>query len=240
MTGAVSVVAAEEIEIGVHITRKIFGLTINVDTVWATLLAAAILLGVGLYMARRATQGRPSKLQLFFEVVVDAVRKQVEGSVGPVAPYVVPLAVAMFTFILISNWLALIPSGHHPAYLPPPTADVNLTFALAFLVIIWAIGTGIRHRGGAYFKGFFKPYPFLFPINVIEEVAKPFSLGLRLFGNLFAGTVVLALITLFPIYVVPFPTALWKIFDMAIGLIQAFIFALLTILYFAFALGEGH
>lgn len=240
MSSAISPVAAEDIEIGVHITRPFLGMTINVDTVWATLIAAAILLGFGLYMARRASQGRPSKLQLFFEVVVDAVRKQVEGSVGPVAPYVVPLAVAMFLFILISNWLALIPSGHHPAYLPPPTADVNLTFALAFLVIVWAIGTGIRHRRTAYFKGFFKPYPFLFPINVIEEVAKPFSLGLRLFGNLFAGTVVLALITLFPIYVVPFPTALWKLFDMAIGLIQAFIFALLTILYFAFALGEGH
>lgn len=240
MIAAATVLAAEDIEIGTHITRTIFGLTINVDTVWGTLIAAAIVVGVGLYMARRATKGRPSKLQLAFEVVVDAVRRQVEGSVGPVAPFVVPLAVAMFFFILISNWLGLIPSGHHPEYLPPPTADVNLTFALAFLVIIWAITTGIRHRGFGYFKGFFKPYPFLFPINVIEEVAKPFSLALRLFGNLFAGTVVLALITLFPVYVVPFPNALWKLFDMGIGLIQAFIFALLTILYFAFALGEGH
>jgi F-type H+-transporting ATPase subunit a len=233
-------VLATDIEIGTHITRTFGGVTFNVDTIWSTVLAAAIVLGVGLYMARHATSGMPGKLQLAFETVVDAVRRQVEGSVGPVAPFVVPLAVAIFFFILISNWLGLIPSGHHPEYLPPPTADINLTLALALLVIIWAVATGIRHRRSGYFKGFFKPYFFLFPINLIEEVAKPFSLSLRLFGNLFAGGVVLALITLFPSFIVPFPNVLWKLFDMGIGLIQAFIFALLTILYFAFALGEGH
>jgi len=236
-----SVLAASEIKIGEHVTRKFLGLTFNVDTIWTTVIAGSILVALGLYMRYRITHGTPSKLQLAFETVVDAVQKQVQDTIGPVAPFVVPLAVTLFFFILIANWLEIIPSGHSPEYLPAPTADVNLTFALAFLVVGWATVTGIRRRGaGGYLKGFIRPSPALLPINIIEEVAKPFSLALRLFGNLFAGGVVLSLITLLPPYLLPVLNVPWKLFDMFIGLIQAFIFALLTILYFAFSVGEGH
>ncbi len=232
-----NVLAAADVRIGDHVTGKFLGLTWNLDTIWSTAVAGAILIALGLYMAFRVTHGTPSKLQLAFEVVVDAVRRQVESTIGPVAPFVVPLAVTLFFFILIANWLELIPSGHK---LPAPTADVNLTFALALLVIGWALFTGIRRRGlGGYAKGLFRPYPFLFPINVIEEVARPVSLSLRLFGNLFAGGIMLSVIGLLPAAVLWAPNAIWKLFDAFIGLVQAFIFALLTILYFATAMGEG-
>lgn len=232
-----SIVAASEIEIGEHVTRKFLGLTFHLDTIWSTVVAGAILVGIGLYMAYRVTHGTPSKLQLAFEVVVSSVQRQVESTMGPVAPFVVPLAVTLFFFILIANWLEIIPTGEH---LPAPTSDVNLTLALALLVVGWALVNGIRRRGvGGYLKGFFRPYWFLFPINVIEEVARPVSLALRLFGNLFAGSLMIALIGLLPAYVLWAPNAAWKLFDMFIGLIQAFIFALLTILYFATAAGEG-
>lgn len=226
---------AADIVVGEHITTRLFGHTVNIDTIWSTAVAGAILLALGLYMASRARSGVPSKLQLAFETVVDAVEGQVRQSLGPVAPFVVPLAVTLFTFILISNWLSIIPSGHHPERLPPPTADVNLTAAMALLVIGWAIVTGIRHRGfGNWLKGYLKPFPVLLPINVLEEIAKPVSLALRLFGNLFAGGVMLLIIGLIPWFAMwPF-NGLWKAFDLFIGAVQAFIFALLAILYFGF------
>lgn len=232
-----SILAAEEIEIGTHPTVELFGRALNVDTIVGTVIAGAILVGLGLYMARRATRGTPSKLQLAFETVVDGVRRQVEGTIGPTAPFVVPLAVTLFFFILIANWIEIIPSNHH---LPAPTADVNLTAALALLVIGWALFTGIRKRGiGGYVKGFTKPYPLMLPINVIEEVARPVSLALRLFGNLFASGIMLSVIGLLPAALLWAPNSVWKLFAMFIGLVQAFIFALLTILYFATAMGEG-
>ena len=74
---------------------------------------------------------------------------------------------------------------------------------------------------------------FLAPINLVEEIAKPISLSLRLFGNIFAGGIMVSLIALFPWYIQWLPNAIWKTFDLFVGLIQAFIFSLLTILYFS-------
>lgn len=233
-------VLAVDINVGEHITAKFLGIPFNVDTLTSTVVAGAILVGLGLYMARRASHGVPSRLQLAFETVVDTVEGQVQGAIGPVAPFVVPLAVTLFLFILLANWLAVIPSGHHPEYLPPPTADVNLTYALALLVMGWAVVVGLKRRGiKNYVKGYFKPYWYMFPINMIEQAAKPVSLSLRLFGNLFAGGIMLLLISLLPPLILPPFNILWKVFDLFIGAIQAVIFALLTILYFATELGEG-
>jgi F-type H+-transporting ATPase subunit a len=90
-----------------------------------------------------------------------------------------------------------------------------------------------------YFKHFLEPFPILLPLNILEELVKPITLALRLFGNIFAGGIMLALIGLIPIYALWAPNLLWKLFDMFIGGIQAFIFALLAVLYFAMA-GAGH
>ena len=236
-----SVVAAT-IDVGTHPHVKILGLTINSDTVLTTLIAGAIVIGLGLYMRVRAQSGVPSKLQLIFELIVDSVNKQVDESMGiEVAPFVVPLAVTLFIFILLCNWIGLIPSGH-PEKLPAPTADINLTLAMAFAVIIPLHIVSVRRRGlKAYIKHFFQPYPIMFPINLIEEIVKPFTLALRLFGNLISGAIMVALLALLPAYILWAPQGLWKLIDAAVGVIQAFIFALLTILYFAFATTtEGH
>src|SRR4029078_4047961 len=95
--------------------------------------------------------------------------------------------------------------------------------------------SGLRN----YARHFVEPFPILLPLNVLEELIKPLTLALRLFGNIFAGGIMLALIGLLPFYALWAPNLLWKLFDMAIGGIQAFIFALLTVLYFAMA-GAGH
>lgn len=148
------------------------------------------------------------------------------------APFVVPMAMALFLFILIANWIAVIPTGHHPEYAPPPASDVNLTYALALTVIVTMHVAGIRKRGvkGYYGHLFRKPYA-LIPLNILEELIKPVTLALRLFGNIFAGTIMVALIAAMPAFILWLPEVLWKLFDMFIGLIQAFIFGLLTVLY---------
>jgi F-type H+-transporting ATPase subunit a len=218
-------------QIGHHITATIGGLTFNVDTIWSTVFAAGVVIGLGLLLRRRITSGVPSRLQLIFENIVEQVRDQVHAQVGPTAPFVVPLAIALFMFILIANWIELVPTDHR---LPPPSADVNLTFALALVVIVWMHIISFRRKGAkGYFKHFGQPYAVLAPINIIEEIAKPVTLALRLFGNIFSGSIMIILIGLFPALLVPWPNAAWKLFDMFIGVIQAFIFALLTILYFA-------
>ncbi len=224
-------IRAQGIEIGNHITVTVAGMTLNIDTIWSTVVAGAIVVGLGLWMRSKVTSGTPSKVQLMWEGVVNEVTKQVEDNLGRVHPFVVPLAVALFFFILISNWLEMIPSGD---YLKAPTADVNLVYAMALLVIVGVHVFGIRERGWkGYLKHYAQPNLALLPLNIIEEIVKPFTLALRLFGNIFAGGIMIALIAfLLPLYTVWGADVIWKLFDMFIGAIQAFIFALLTVLYF--------
>lgn len=233
------VLAAEgAVEVGVHKQWHVLGLTVNVDTVISSLIAALILLGIGVYLAVKATSGVPSGLQLTFETVTEQIEEQVEDQIGiRTAPFVVPLAITLFFFILISNLLSIVPHAFE-AYVRPPTSDVNLTFALAFFVIILVHITGIRVRGAKpYFAHFAHPYPFLVPLEIITEIVKPFTLALRLFGNILSGGVMVAVIALMPAWIEWLPTSLWKLFDLFIAVLQAFIFALLTIIYFGFAVG---
>lgn len=218
---------------GEHIQWKVFGLTLNGDTITATLIAGAIIVLLGILVTRKASVGKPTKLQLAFEAIVEYVEDQVESSMGiRTAPFVVPMAMTLFLFIFISNLIALVPTGHHPEYAPPPASDVNLTYALAVVVIGSMHVVGIRKKGvrGFYKHLFRKPYA-LIPLNIVEEIMKPITLALRLFGNIFAGTIMVALIAAFPAYILWAPNIIWKVFDAFIGLIQAFIFALLTVLY---------
>jgi F-type H+-transporting ATPase subunit a len=237
--GALHLLASGNINISNHVTRKVFGLSLELDVVWSTLIAGAIVIGLGLLTARRATPGVPGKLQLFFETTVAQVNQLVESTVGPAGVRIVPLALALFLFILTANWLEVIPSSPRGGteYLPSPTANVNLTYAMALIVIVIVHAASIRARGlRGYVKHYFQPFPFFFPINVIEEITKPITLALRLFGNLFAGTLMLLLIAaLLPVFIVPVADVAWKLFDMFIGFIQAFIFALLTIVYYGMA-----
>lgn len=225
------------VQVGEHPAWHVVGLTINADTVISTAIAAVIVLGFGLYLAAKATAKVPSGLQLTFEAVTDQVERQVESNMGiRTAPFVVPLAISLFFFILIANWLSILPHAWEE-YVRPPTSDVNLTFALAFFVIILVHVTGIRVKGKRYFKHFVQPYPAMLPLIIIEELAKPVTLALRLFGNILAGTVMVAVLALLPAAVSWLPTSAWKLFDLFIGLLQALIFALLTIIYFGFAAG---
>ena len=231
---------AVNIPVGDHITRH----GLNVDTIYTTLIAAAVVLGTGFYLRSRATVAAPGKLQLFWETIVGTVQDQVENSLGSQYRRVVPLAVAIFMLILFADWVEILPGlFHNTDYLPSPTADVNMTYAIAIVVFVLTNAAGIRARGiGGYIKHFFRKPVAMFPLHIIEEIAKPLTLALRLFGNLFSGGIMIALLISFIPQFWAFSiifTPVWKLFDMFIGVIQAFIFALLTILYFQFATEEG-
>jgi F-type H+-transporting ATPase subunit a len=243
-------VLAANITVGTHITRKFFGLTLDIDTLWATGIAMLIVVFLGFLLRRQATSGVPGKLQVVWETGVNAVTRQVEGSIGPRGLSIVPLAVTLFVFILMANFLEVFGIGARYEFFGPPTANVNLPIAMAIFVIVLVHIASIRTRGLVGYVRHYLTQPFpvaLMPfnlfINLVEEIAKPITLALRLFGNLFSGALMLSLIAALgawklgtvPIGVVAtfVFSIIWKLFDVfLIGPIQAFIFTLLTILYF--------
>jgi F-type H+-transporting ATPase subunit a len=248
--------AEAAIEVGHHETARWFGMTVNVDTVVSSAIAAVIVIGLAFFLRAKVTStGVPGGVQLFFEAITIQMRNQIETAIGlRIAPFVLPLAVTLFVYILISNWLSVLPvqytrsAGGSPQELfAPPASDINYVLALALFVFICYHLAGVRRSGpvgypvkvlkGHVWGNLHPIVGVIFtPINVVEELAKPISLSLRLFGNIFAGGILVGLIALFPPYILWAPNAIWKAFDLFVGAIQAFIFALLTILYFSQAM----
>ena len=201
--------------------------------------------------AKVTSTGVPGGVQLFWEAITVQLRDQIETAIGmKIAPFVLPLAVTLFVFILVANWLSVLPVQYTGPTARPTSCssrrhrDINFVLALALFVFICYHAAGIWRRGiiGHPVKLLKGHVAFLAPINLVEEIAKPISLSLRLFGNIFAGGILVALIALFPPYILWLPNAIWKSFDLFVGAIQAFIFALLTILYFSqsMELDEDH
>ncbi len=235
-----------KIKVGDHAVAHLLGMEFNVDTIVSTLVAALIVLSLAFYVRVKVTSGVPSGAQLFFETVTVQMRQQVEDAIGmKVAPFVLPLAVTLFTFILLSNWLSALPMQYGKGeFIAPPASDVNFVYALALFVFLFYQLAGVRRRGPlTHVKQLLKGHTGWGPmvlINVIEEIAKPLSLSLRLFGNMFAGGVMISVITLFPYWLSWGPNAVWKLFDLFVGAIQAFIFSLLTVLYFSQSMSQEH
>jgi F-type H+-transporting ATPase subunit a len=260
LSGVLASVLPGEVEIhpGEHPTGNFLGMTWNLDTIWVTVIAGGIVILLGFWARYQLTKPThdqiPTKLQLVWETIVKQVEVQVEENLGRVHPYVVPLAVALFFFILIANWIEVIPTeiNSDTHLLPSPTADTNLTYAMGAIAMISVWVYGIRQKGvKAYFKHYMEPYWWLLPLEILQDLLKPVTLALRLFGNVFAGGIMIALIgslvQLAPgnIPIGGFFTVIldviWKLFDTVfLGGLQAFIFALLTVLYFGMAGADDH
>jgi F-type H+-transporting ATPase subunit a len=238
-----TILAEAAIQVGHHTEAHWFGLTVNTDTVLATAVAGVIVIGLAFFLRAKVTStGVPGGVQLFWEAITTQLRSQIETAIGmKIAPFVLPLAVTLFVFILVANWLSVLPVQYTDAegtiheLLKPPASDINFVLALTLFVFVCYHAAGIWRRGivGHPVKLMKGHVWLLAPINIVEEIAKPISLTLRLFGNIFAGGILVALIALFPPYILWAPNAIWKAFDLFVGAIQAFIFALLTILYFS-------
>lgn len=218
-------------EIGVREVVHFAGFTFNWETLCMTWLAMAIVLLIA-YLATRNMKMVPSGWQNVIEWVVETLDGQIESTMGKRGLFLGPVLVTLFLFLLVSNWLGLIPT------LSSPTNDLNTTLGLALTIIVMVHTLGIHMKGGHYIAHFFKPTPIFFIINMIEEIAKPITLSFRLFGNILAGEIlIIILLKLMPIWM-PIPSVLWLAFSIFIGGVQAFIFTMLSMAYLANAVKE--
>lgn len=232
--------------------------SIKLDTLFISIGLAALLVYISYRVGRHLSFSKPGSIQNVLEIVVEFVDQQVKDIFPGRNPLIGPLALTIFVWVLLMNAMDLIPVDLLPKLagvmgIPNlrvvPTAELDTTFALALTVFALMIYYNIKIKGlFGYMRQFlFHPFgKYLIPINVvmtaIEEVAKPVSLGLRLFGNMFAGELIFLLIALLSL--AGFGAAwlpqvilgtLWAIFHILIITIQAFIFMLLTIVYLGMA-----
>jgi F-type H+-transporting ATPase subunit a len=181
----------------------------------------------------------PGKLQSVVEIIVEAFLKLSDDIMGPKGKKFVPFVLTFFIFILVSNAFGLFPG------LSPPTANVNTTIALALIVFVSTHIIGFKEHGISYLKHFLGPHihwvmtPFMLVLELIGHLVRPVSLSMRLFGNIFGHeTVVIVLLILMPL---AYPIlALVTVLGVLVVVIQAFVFALLTMTYFSGALEEAH
>lgn len=200
----------------------------NLDVLLATGVSAVIVLAAAVWLRATASATAPTKLQLAWEAVAGTA-----SNLTDVAPAyrnrVVATSVTLFWFIVAANWLPLLPGSP----LPAPTANINLTIALAGVVIVLVHLTAWQARGvRGYLRHYLTP-AWLAPVRLLDELIKPVTLALRLFGVLFASGLVITLLgVLLPEPAALIPHAAWTLFELFMGGVQAFIFALLTVLYF--------
>lgn len=213
-----------------HPTVTIAGLNFNTDTIRNTLIVVA-LLAIGAIVVRSQLRvGKPTPLQNILEFIVEYIGGLTEESLQGRNLNLGPLAITLFVFLLISNWLGLVPG------FKSPTNDWNTTLALALQTFVLLTFFSIRRRGpGGYLRHLFLVPPY-FPLSLIDEIAKPITLSFRLYFNIFVGELLLSLIvTLFPTWLSWLPGAAWTLFSIFIGAVQAFIFTVLTVSYIAIA-----
>ena len=218
-------------QIGVRETVELAGFTFNWETLCMTWLTMAIVILIA-FLATRSLKLVPHGWQLVLEGVVTWLHGQIDAMMGKNGRFLEPFIVSLFMFLLVSNWLGLVPT------LSSPTNDLNTTLALALTVIVMVHGLGIYRKGFHYIKHFFEPFPIFIIINLVEEVSKPITLACRLFGNILAGEILIAvLLLLVPIWM-PIPSVVWLGFSVFIGAVQAVIFTMLSTAYLANAVKD--
>ena len=211
-------------------------LTVNVDTIILTWVVIAIIIIPLFIWGRRFTSGVPGDFQSVYEFAVEFVSNQAESNLGARAATIMPIALTLFVFILISNYLGLLPFP----YLKSPTSDLNTTLALGLFTFFLVQALAIRERGvRGHFRHLTRPFALFFIINVIDELSRPLTLSFRLFGNIVAGEIMI-LILQYLLRSVPvlllLPMPIWIAFSFFVGLIQAFIFMMLFLAYVGLAI----
>ena len=242
--------------------------TIHLDTLLFSVVLGLFFIGLFRLVAVRATSGVPGRLQNFVEILVQFVDVQVKETFHGSSKLIAPLALTVFCWVFLMNFMDLLPVDLLPrigetagvSHLKVvPTTDLNATFAMSFTVFGLIIFYSLKIKGPVEFAKEFLLHPFdhwaFAPVNFIlkgvEEFAKPISLALRLFGNLYAGELIFILIALFSLgtslesfasigpwvfFIVQLVLGLaWAIFHILIITLQAFIFMMLTIVYLSMA-----
>ncbi len=249
-------------------------MTLNLDSIFFKVLLAVIFLFVFLRASRRATAGVPGKLQCAIEMLIEGIDSIVRETFPAKTRFIAPLALTIFALVFLMNFMDMIPvdllpASAHAAGIPylrvVPTADLSTTFGMAICVFILIKYYAIKHKGVGKFVGEMFTAPFhahgavgtilLAPANlllrIIEELVRPLSLSLRLFGNMYAGELIFILIacmTLGGSFASGLTWAMapmqflagfiWTAFHILVITLQAFIFMMLTVVYLSMAVQE--
>jgi len=231
--------------------------TFHFDTLLVSGILGLVVFGFMAMLASKATAGVPSGAQNFVEMVVGLVDQQVRDTFHGKSALVTPLAITIFVWVFVMNAMDLIPvdflplaaqtvtGNHHLPFKFVPTTDPNLTFGMSITVFFISLFLGLKTKGFGHFMHEVLAVPFglkLAPLNllfrIVEEIARPISLALRLFGNMYAGEMVFILIALLGLYQLPLALP-WELFHILIITLQAFVFMMLTIVYMSMA-AESH
>ncbi len=236
--------------------------SINVDSMFFSIVLACFFLWIFRRAAKKASTDAPTGLQNFIEMMIEFVDDSVRSSFTGRNPLIAPLALTIFVWIFLMNFMDLLAVDHIPGlasllgvpYLKiVPTTDPNVTFgwSLSVFVLVLYYSFKMKGPGGFFAELAFHPFPkFMMPINLLLEgvtlIAKPISLALRLFGNLYAGEMIFILIAL--MYGGGWALGLfggflqlgWALFHILIITLQAFIFMTLTIVYLDMASQTDH
>jgi F-type H+-transporting ATPase subunit a len=228
------------LDVGHHLYWRLGNLQLHGQVLLTSWFVIGLLL-IAAIAATRNVQRIPSGIQNLMEYALEFIRDLTKNQIGEkeYRPWV-PFIGTLFLFIFVSNWsgallpwkLIHLPSGE----LAAPTSDINTTVALALLTSLAYFYAGFRKRGLGYLAKYIQPTPILLPINILEDFTKPLSLSFRLFGNILADELVVAVLVLLVPFIIPMPVMLLGLFTSAI---QALVFATLAAVYIGEAL-EGH
>lgn len=226
-------------------------LVVNLDTLLISVVLGIAFLTFFYFIARRVVAGTPGKLQNFLEYCIEAVDGVVKETFHGKSDLIGPLALTIFLWVFLMNFMDLLPVDLLPRlfelfgikyFKAVPTADPMMTFGMSITVFLLIIFYNFKAKGpiGLAKEILSKPFGwYLMPINVVfrllEELVKPLSLALRLFGNMFAGELIFILVAVMPWWIQWIPGGGWAIFHILIITIQAFIFMMLTIVYLSMA-----
>ncbi|UHJ63076.1 F0F1 ATP synthase subunit A [Vibrio furnissii] len=230
---------------------------INIDSmivVWVMGLAFILAFR---FAVSKGTKEVPGRFQCLIELIFEFVDNMVSEIFLAKDKLIGPLALTIFVWVLLMNAIDLLPVDLVPAitrmmgishFRDLPSADVNITMSMALGVFVLVIFYTLKNKG---LKGFIKElttqpfsHPLLYPVNFVLElvtlISKPISLGLRLFGNMYAGEMIFILIALMPWWMQWALSVPWALFHILIVVLQAFIFMVLTVVYLAMAVEENH
>ncbi len=195
----------------------------------------ALLMILGAAASRNITM-IPAKMQNFFEVMISGIEEFMVENTGEEGRWLLPLAATVFIYVFIGNLIGLVPGFF------PPTASINTTLSCALVVVVFTHIIGIKYHGAKYIKHFLGPVwwmsPLIFVIEIIGHLARILSLTFRLFGNMMGHEIVLAILfALAGAFLAPLPIMALGIF---VSFVQAFVFFLLSIIYFTGAMEHAH
>jgi F-type H+-transporting ATPase subunit a len=229
---------------------ELFGLWFNLANVLMITIACAIVFLIAILSTRKLAM-KPTGMQNFFEWLMDFVKGIINSTMDwKTGGRFHILGITIIMYIFVSNMLGL-PFAivvDENLWWKSPTADPMITLTLAVLIVTLSHFYGIKMLGTkGYAKGFFSPMPFLFPLKIIEEFANTLTLGLRLYGNIYAGELLLSLLAaglahqgiIGTIAAIPL-TLVWQGFSVFVGTIQAYIFTMLTMVYLAHKVSHDH